>query len=442
MFIRCISVTFNFILGVTYYKIGWKKNNPRLYYCGKSFFDRETCRSSNNSKKDSLITLRLYKDAVVKLFKNQQSFHPCNEKKRSSLAIFDGSFAGEKQRLKYVEHFSGVKADIFVSKNDILQYRGVLLTLYSLLILALSFLPVFVLSLCSRNKLRFAMIVNGHIECLYLLDTLVKNKIGTLVYFCIYELDANMCSYVLMKNGISVNKVPSEVPLVFFNQVIVANHLSLCLPYQYAEMETFKETMFVSSTSMWAPEQILEAPQRFLNSEDNSLTARFDIGFFSSGNWIREEMGNVSLGRDERINEEKLLNFLVIYTKKNNLSLRVFLHPNEKSPQNLLLSDNYYSKITSQNENVSIAEVQNPSIEGFDDINIGIALYSTLMFERIFLGLKTILVPWGYPEFPLPGSTFRNICARNESELATLIEKSLPLETSTFFKENKLKTNS
>lgn len=257
-------------------------------------------------------------------------------------------------------------------------------------------------------------------------------------YFCIYERDANICSFLLINSDIFVNKIASEVPLYFYNKIIVATRLVCCIPYQLEEFRAYKKTMFVEQTVLWGPECILQVPKRlFLSNtfKNNSIT--HDIGFFSSGNWLRNQLGNIQLDRNEKEHEKLLLLHIKSYCLKNKLSFIVFLHPLEKKLEYKSLTESYYKKLN-LNPEFDFAPVNNKSIEGFDLINIGIALYSTLMFERLTLGYKTLISPVGYDDFPLPKSTFNNICVKDKSDLESKLNFNLPLNTNDFFKLNNI----
>ena len=91
---------------------------------------------------------------------------------------------------------------------------------------------------------------------------------------------------------------------------------------------------------------------------------------------------------------------------------------------------------------MSLADTMISSIEGFDDINIGVSLYSTLMFERIYLGFKTILAPFDYDDFPIKQSSLNQICVHNIQQLYTKLDVNLKLTTIDFFETNHLKNYS
>ena len=216
------------------------------------------------------------------------------------------------------------------------------------------------------------------------------------------------------------------------NKVIVANQLSFCFGYQQEEFFYYKDTMFIDSTQQWLPELFFKTPINILKSSSKNIGVVYEIGFFSSGNWLRDKLGDVDLGNDDLKNENSILNILVNFVCQNNLKMCIFLHPIEKKTENLNFSLKHYELIL-KNQNITIADINKSSINGFDKINIGIAQYSAIMFERIVLGYKTIIAPWGHSNFPIKNSTLSSCCALNESELIKKLNELLPITVSEYF---------
>ena len=407
-----------------------------LYYCGASIC-KDSFRYSNSSIKDNLIAIRIFKTLVYSLLKKNTPY--INYKNTSSHAIFDVNIEGSELRFNYVDKFNGIKNDLFISKNELISFYNIWMTILLLFFLITTFIPIFISSIFTKNKYHYSLLIREILECFCLQEILLKHKIKAVNYFCIYERDSNICSYILIKNGFFINKIPSEVPMYFFNKVIIANQLSFCFAYQKEEFDKYKETMFVEKTELWAPEQILYAPQRFLLKRE--FKPQYDIGFFSSGNWLRGQLDDIDLGHNDKENEELILRGLITYSKKNNLSLRLFLHPLEKRIEYKATSEIYYKEFL-QHQNVTLADTMISSIEGFDDINIAVSLYSTLMFERIYLGFKTILAPFDYDQFPIKQSSLNQICAHNIQQLYSKLDLNLKLTTAEFFENNNLQNYS
>ena len=429
---------------ISYYKIanllaifGIKKNSP-LYCAGKSL-SQITFRLPNESKNDVFITFRIFKRILFNLFKRKDVFFELN--KYSHTAIFDVNPNATELRVNYIKTYSGENCSSFISKNDLISFLSVYLTMFYVVVLILTFIPIFLISLFSKNKFHYPLMIQEFFETIQLLYLVKKYHIYKVHYFCIYERDSNICAFILMKLGIYINKIPSEVPLCFFNKTIIANELSFCFAYQKEEFGFYNKTMFVDKTNVWAPEQILNAPKRFLTIRENEKNSTYDIGFFSSGNWLRVQIGDVDMGHNDKDNEELILRGLIDYAQQNNLKLVLFLHPLEKRAEHKVASEVYYKEFL-QHNNVSLADTMISSIEGFDDINIGVSLYSTLMFERIYLGFKTILAPFDYDDFPIKQSSLNQICVHNIQQLYTKLDVNLKLTTIDFFEINHLKNYS
>jgi len=427
---------------ITYYKIanllvifGIKKNSP-LYCAGKSL-SQITFRLPNDSKNDVFITFRIFKRVLFNLFIRKDVFFKLNQDSHS--AIFDVNHNAIKLRVNYVKTYSGEDSSSVISKNDLISFLSVYLTMFYVVFLFLSFIPIFLISLVSKNKLHYPLMIQEFFETIQLVYLVKKYHISKMHYFSIYERDSNMCAFILMKFGVYINKIPSEVPLCFFNKEIIADELSFCFAYQIEEFDFYKKTMFVKNTNLWAPEQILNAPKRFLTAVENYKNPNYDIGFFSSGNWLRAQLGDVDMGHNDKDNEELILRGLIDYAQVNNLKLRVFLHPLEKKSQYKLASELYYKEYL-QFSNVSLADTSTSSIDGFDEINIGVSLYSTLMFERIYLGFKTILAPFDYDDFPIKQSSLNQICVHNMKQLYAKLDVNLKLTTVEFYEMNHLKS--
>lgn len=429
---------------ISYYKIanllaifGIKKNSP-LYCAGKSL-SQITFRLPNESKNDFFITIRIFKRILFNLFKRKKAFLKLNQ--NTHTAIFDVNHNAFELRDNYIKTYSGENCSSFISKNDLISFKSVYLTMCCVVVLILSFLPIFLISLFSKNKFHYPLMIQEFLETIQLVYLVKKNDISKMHYFCIYERDSNINAFVLMKFGVYVNKIPSEVPLCFFNKSIISNELSFCFSYQKEEFDLYRKTMFVEKTNLWAPEQLLNAPKRFLTPDRTDIKASYDIGFFSSGNWLRAQLGDVDMGHHDKENEELILRGLIDYAQKNNLKLRLFLHPLEKKSQHKDSTEFYYNEFL-QHKNVTFADITVSSIEGFDDINLAVSLYSTLMFERIYLGFKTIIAPFDYDEFPIKQSSLNHICVHNMEELYFKLDVNLKLTTIEFFEMYHLKSYS
>lgn len=433
MFFRLFENLYFFHLATIRYATGRKKDI--IYYCGKHL-KNQTFRLPRKSKTDLLISLRILKFLMSQGLKKNKAFIRIGENNRE--AIFDVSLSAAELRKNYIKHFNKTEPGLVISKNDLVGYLGFGHYVCVLTMIVLAFIPVIIVSVFSSDKKKYPLLLQETIESFNLMTILERNKTQRLHYFCIYERDANICAYLLTRAGIWVNKVASEVPLYFFNQIVVANRLTFCIAYQQEEYEAYKKTMFVQQTDLWGPETVLQAPERFLKESNfTNVKPVYDLGFFSSGNWLRKYLGNESQITDEAEYEEQLLSDLKKYCISKKLKCRVFLHPIEKNLKYLDLVNTYYEKL-GLNLETEIAPRDQKSIDEFDEINLGIALYSTLMFERLALGFKTLIAPYGYTDFPIKESNFGNICVKKREDLIGKLDGNLYLSPRDFFSKNNI----
>ncbi len=429
MFLRFIKVFSFFLISVLLFKLRIKGKNVMLFYCGKSF-NRASFRYPSNCKSDFFISIRIFKRIFISIFQKRKLLINYNSNSRK--AIFDGSLNSSELRFNYIEKYSGYKNELIISKENLLNYYSLKTTFFISIFLIFSFLPILFFSIFSNNKLYLPLLVREFLECFILQEILINNKIKELNYFHIYERDSNIVAYILMRSGIYINKIPSEVPLCFWNKIVVADQLSFCFQYQLEEFEAFHKNMFVEKTQLWAPERILEAPQFVFNKNKDESNPKYNIGFYSSGYWLREKKGHISLSNFKEI-EELLLMKLIEYATINKITLRIYPHPLEKHQENQSITREYYLKKT-LNSNISIANLEVPSINSFNEVDLGISIISTLMYERIFLGYKTLLFPLD-TKFPLINSSLNNICVSNSEELFNKINAVLNLKTSEYFRK-------
>jgi hypothetical protein len=403
------------------------KHNKILYNCGKTL-NQVTFRLPKNYDTNWLSSFLIFKHIFSNLFKK----HNFEFRTDTYEAFYDASFESDEIRLNYLRNFNSEKNYSKIYKNELLIPHNKINLLQIFIVSFVIFPFIFILSCFKKDKKQLSFLYQQAIECFNINVYLTTNRIKKLHFFSIFQTDANICAYLLMKKGIYINKIPSEVPLFVYNSSIVSNCLSFCFGYQKEEFNYFKDTMFVDETQMWSPELIFNAPMRFLKETKEAHLFNYDIGFYSSGNWLRKELGDAELETNDAHNEQLILTELIKLCNENNYKLRIYCHPIEKRNQELTI--NYYQKFNSKN--FSIAPFDKPSIEEFDKVNIAISLISTLMFERYYLGFKTIIAPINYLNFPISNSNFNNVCVKEVNQLEKIIKKNIKLTINEFFELN------
>lgn len=396
----------------------------------KTHFGHQTFRFPKSATKDWLISVKIYKSIFLSQFTSQKCIL---NQSNDLVAIFDTNLSSVEKRTKYINRLSGENTKLIVGRSELLNPPSVFIACVIVLFLIISFPLVFLISVCSSNKLRYPFHKLNSIEALNILYLLRKHNIKKLHYFCIYENDANLMAYALMKCGSVVNKIPSEVPLSFWNKTIVADSLSLCFRYQKDEYDLYKNTMYVKELNNWVPENTFDLESFYTGK--NFSVKKGTIGFYSSGMWLREKQGRIDVYDNAYTNEKALFNFLLSFVKENpKYRLVVFLHPIEK--KNMESTNKYYSGFS---ESIELANLDTPNAHQFYNAEVGVTLFSTLSYERLFWGFKTIIYPLGYEGFPIKNSNFNNVCAKSEEELKIKLNSALEVSDEKFYEVNGLK---
>ncbi len=413
------------------------KTKSRLYYASVYLFSKQSFRLPQSAKSDHLIIFKSYYNTVKQIFSSEPEIKKLGE---GNFAVLDSSFVGWDTRQNYLAHF-GIKPDVFLSRQNLLGGFSIGHKIIAFIIASKMF-SFFWLGSFSRNRASYALVIREAVEWFNTFLILRKNKIEKLYMFSIYEKDSNMLAYLLMNRGIKVNKITSEVPLTFANKIIIANEIILGFNYQNEEIEAYKDSMFYDSVQTWFP----EAQGGYLkNYAHQTFSVPINtIGFYSSAFWLRKKINHSIADVGSYDAEEIVLKYVLDYIKeRENLKLVIFTHPYERKT-NVIYTETlkYYNSIISPGimKRVEISGTETNSTLTFNKVNIGISLFSTVMFERINLGFKTILAPIDKKDFPLLNSPFRNICAYNKEELFTKLDKNVFLNRKEFFEVNKIES--
>jgi hypothetical protein len=71
----------------------------------------------------------------------------------------------------------------------------------------------------------------------------------------------------------------------------------------------------------------------------------------------------------------------------------------------------------------------------FNNSDICVALYSTLIYERIFMGFKSIIAPLGIHDFPIPGTALYKSSAKSKDELFEKLDRFRPISNEEYISD-------
>lgn len=410
MFKYLLSTYYYFYFLPFIFKVSPKLFSGKLNIVFDTLSNNLSYRLPDSAKKDLFISFRELKRLI---FQNLNGL--ILPKIESNSAIYDTNEASYNLRKKYLSKFYTEKDYSNISKDNLIKFLPVYAKVFLFILLLLNSIPTFLINLFKNNKLKNGLKVRQFAECVSLLYLCKKNNISKVYYFNIYEPDSNITSYLLNKIGIETILITSEVPLHFGNTKMIGSEINFCFGYQLEEYEIYKNTIFTNKIKLLIPETVIDTANHYLNNDFN--TVKNTIGFISSGMWLRKILGDADSGLNELENENLIINYLKEYLLLNSSTkLIIYLHPIEKKKESFELTNAHYKSIFNETD-VTFAPLNTSSALSFNNSDVCIALYSTLLYERIFMGFKSIIMPLGIKNFPIPQSSLDKCSAKSKDEL-------------------------
>jgi hypothetical protein len=383
--------------------------NLKLVY--DSLHSNISYRLPDNAKRDFFISFRELKRLVFANLKYKELFLT-----KGKQAIYDTGEISFTLRKNYIQKFANDNEFISLSKDNVIK---ALPAIHKWMLFAFSIfnsIPVFLVNLLKRNKLKNGLKVRQYAECWALLYICKKHNIEKIYYFNIYEPDSNITSYLLNKLNIKTVLITSEVPLHFGNTRMIGTEIDFCFGYQLEEYEKYKNTIVAEKVNLLVPETVFETASYYIKN-NNFSTPKNTIGFISSGMWLRKMLGDADSGLNELENENLIISYLKEFVSSNSsVKLIIYLHPIEKNKANFELTKEHYKEIF-ENKEPEFAPLNTPSALSFNNSDVCIALYSTLLYERIFMGFKSIIMPLGINDFPITDSSLHKVSAKTKDKL-------------------------
>ena len=347
-------------------------------------------------------------------------------------AIVDVGFASVENRKGFIKCFTGEQIGVHIGLSALRYFPSFFHKISYFILTFPLFLILFSVSLFSKKRVNLAILL----EVIVVNENLVNilDKTNTVYFFSIFELESNFYAYSLIKAGVKVIKVAADVPLVYWNQNIIASTLILCNAYQFEEVKEFEATLQVNEFIFWGPEKFHEFKEFYQEAGDEPPINT--VGFYSSASWVRREEGDFEAGNLFE-NEVAICSALNSFLEKNKeVELTIFLHPREKIGVFKEKSLVYYESIF-KGRNYKVGAVNLPSVNSFELVDLAVSVGSTLMYERLYCGFKSVFFQ-EEDGIPIKDSSLSNIWVKNEEAFLEKMNSSLVMSTKDFFKENKI----
>jgi hypothetical protein len=414
------SAIFRFYLQLIAAAKSGKETSPEAL-AGWCLLHKSSFRLPASAAKDKFLAFRVFRRLSV------YADNPAAEKietGKAGVAAFDNQASVKEIRLQHIKQNTGQLPAIYINRNSLLNAQIGFTEKLSAVFILLRIL------LLKGARVNCALLLREAFEAAALLKLLKQHTISELHFYTAFEKDSNALALLLRKNGIAVNKIPSPSLLAAHHREIITDTLSLGSPYQLDELEEFKSTQYITTVNRWTPELWPMYGERYAEHTDAPPQT---IGFYSHATWLRELDGNADTGFGDHTAEKELIPALAAYQRKHpETQLILFLHPRERKPETIARTrqhyDNYFAGI-----NYRFSDQNEKSTNQFDAVDVGVGGVSTILFERLFAGYKTIFYPSGIKSFPVSGSSLSHICPVQPAELETALDEALKHPRDAYF---------
>ena len=388
------------------------------------------CRLPESAKTDRLIGFRMMKRCLAKLAEPGEIIG-----QTGSALIINGTDTNHERISQYISLQSGENSLSFFSKESS-PLKGQKLDDTDLKALKRSYLKIAVQCIFKKDRQHRSMWPSVALEAWSLIKFTKENNVSKVFDFSPYLIDANWYSQLLMKAGVQVWRVPSSGPLKTHNRYMLGDAAAFSTPYHFIEKDKFNTTIRPKHIYKWIPEHSVNYMHLYLKNKRKAQ--KNTIGFYSHASWIRKAEGHSDDGLNIHQGETMLMEHLSkILAEKPELKLKVFLHPKERKPEMFDKTQAYYHSKFPKTE-YEFSDPNAPSSSSFDEADIGIAVYSTVLYERLFCGFKSLIGNYGMIDFPDSDSSLTHICFKSYQTLKEKIERLSAMNNKQFFSEMEL----
>jgi hypothetical protein len=412
------------------------KSNNKYALAGRCLFNQSFVYKDKD-KKSFMFFIKAYLRTLLLRKPQENNYSTIFSQGNVFLYEKHNSPSNQKDWLDHIYYFDKVRLNGAVWKDNLLVCLSAADKIFQVIFETLLF--IFLLPICIFVPLKgsVGLIFFEYVELVNALNLLKKYNAKTVYYCSIYEKDSNISSIAMQREGIKVFKLTSLTPLSFWNKVIVAaDRLILNDTNQEEELETLKDTIQVKNIDIWGPYNIMDVEGHYAkNLIDKHPKV---IGFYSTAWYVRRLMGLLDI-KNLLNNEETVKEYLAEYLRAHpDIKLLIYRHPKEKLPEYAKVVEENYNKHFA-GLNYAMADPALISMHSFELADIGVAMFSTVIYERLYFGFKCIMMPFGEEGLKVPGKSINNIIAKDKADLFSKLDTFLNESTADYFKQIGLK---
>jgi hypothetical protein len=369
----------------------------------KSLFLRENLSLNSSYSKDRLIGLR----ELLRVFSSsiKQPLISSDPLKETFVLIVSGEDSTQ-EICKYVSSQAQQDVSDVIEKNNI-RLKNIDFGFIDLFAYLIFSSVIVLLSFFSNKRTHISILLRFVVEFTYLSQFVEKRqKPQTLLFFNPFVGDTPFCCHFLKVNFKShCIIIPSITPLSLINSYSIADEIIISSQYHSEEIALNPNLNFsVNKVTFWSPEGCYELSSQL--HETSKLNA---IGYYSHGQWIRNKI-NKGFGRNHiQVMEESILAQINEYINQTKIPLIIFLHPRENTKTvSFEKIKEYYSSFVDP-ENITFHLSGEKNIKASLSVFLGVGAFSSILLERLSLGLPTFIARDNSWDFPLKNAQLSNI---------------------------------
>ena len=401
------------------------------YLASVCLFEYPSYRLLDSDKRDRFIGFRMLVRTFRRLLANNEGKTALDEQ---SSAIVISSTKNSTDIIQYISRSGKTSIHTYLDRDHMsLGDYGKWLPILVWLPFAMS---QALRCVVSQYRSALALSIAEIPEIALTLQFAKRNRIHMVYDFLPYEVDSNFMYLLFRENHIGVFKIPSSGPLATHHKILLADFIALSTPYHLEEIRKFNSTIRFGQYHIWPPEKAHMYFSKYKNNQkwDENNT----IGFYSHGEWIRKAEKQSDYGGRIGDAEEAILRMLGNLAQKNpELKLRIFPHPRELKPEFREQMMAHYRRCIGH-EKFEVFTQSGGTSQHFAKAEIAIAAFSTILYERLYSGYKTLIGNMFIFEFPMNQSSLNAICFKTQDELELMLSRFGNIDADTFFAETGL----
>lgn len=386
-----------------------------------------------SSAKDKLVGFKCLARLAAAIWRSDAKIEVLNPS--AKFAILELTDRFQDLEVDYVERQSGESIKIYLNKVNLLGLQGKGQRLAIILRLVRFGFGNAIRCISHEDRSNLAMIPVYLAEISSLIHILDDQQITDVYDFAPYDVDSNFGFSLLNEAGYTIHKLPSPGPLTSHNHTIYAHELILSCEYQFDEIKTLPNIK-VDQMVKWLPEYAFNYIDQY--SSNAPIPDKKTIGYYSHASWARHALDHPEGEIRMEEAEELTLNFLrKIMTESNDFQLTIFLHPREKA-EGIIQGAEAYFKSQLPGIPFEFGEAGKSTAQLFGAVDIGVGAFSTVLYERLFCGYKTLICNHSAVDFPLPNTGLANICFDTFERFKILMNACFDQSQEAYFASNDL----